>query len=803
MTVEYIKRDYEGQSLSYNNQDYYRVEVESYDPNNIIFRNANTGWSGTNLKIEKSKDETNVLTGNNKNNTVNIRNNYNVLESGAYRVHIKGYSTTTNSSIELRINNQLTSKISTRAVDVNYKTWDLGLININKGNNNLNLIFNGNVQVLTVYLLKIRKTSGDANNNGSIVILNADTAIQSSGEMQTLTLTMLNSDNIYENGGFLEEGNSTGLIFEYRDHINFYIKNVFGQEDQVFGGYISSAILSEDKLTIDITAVNRLKDYHKQSMIKELNIGDDITSQLATYNCQTPYEALKYVCGNIETPATPINIDALKNEVVYKEGYQQNLALASEQRGVITQNMTRGFANSYLCLQNDAVYNNLQRAVLKQNLNVNIKDYPIFFMNYGMGPPVTEEEKLEYLPKDKKPTINIKKPIIVPIDLTKVKKKSTVATSKVKIAKTKKVAKTKPEPAEPETVGYKYGYDVGKPFLCWVEVEFSLTPNGVRHKVNVNFTGHTTDQVAGSIKPVLANNRKSKGEINLYNVLKVMYPSSDNFYLKKLSLVGRTPPGPVGEMLYDWVTDDSVYKMNFYNWGLRDGYDAVVPEILASSGKTYLDLMNEIGEMLNLSPQMVYAPERRLDKINFDKNNDEIALLQLTEGVSGNILGVESLTYTPVQKLFNSILKVYKNTSGNYEYVKEQDLNSIYRYGVHEDLEVLSDECGPFFAKYLAKIDVSKSTTLDFTYALPVAGYLNLRLGLFVECVFNNHIYNDVKEIKSISIRVDVKEAYKVVTTFGLDDINPLILAKNNIDKMRQLTESKRRLFSGGAVKIY
>ena len=385
--------------------------------------------------------------------------------------------------------------------------------------------------------------------------------------------------------------------------------------------------------------------------------------------------------------------------------------------------------------------------------------------------------------------------------------KNQIKKGKIKVitkVKGKKKTKTKTYNLKKWEETVKRGFDIDKPFLAWIEIQFSLTPNGTLKKANINFTANTTNYQIGSITPILANNKQSRGEINLYNVLKTMYPNNNDFYLKQVSFVGKTPvkqSGSTEKVLYDKY-DLSVYLMNFYNWGVRSGYDAVVPTIMTSSGKSYLDLMNDVCAELKISPQLIYANERRLDKLNFDKDNDEVAILELKEGIDGNIYSIESLTYTPVSKLKNKVIKIYKNTNGNYEYVKEEDTDNILRYGVHEDIEVLNDEVGSFHARYLAKTDVDKTSELDFTYSLDIKGHLDLKIGQFVQCVFNNNIYDDIKQVKSLSIATDTKEAIGVMTTVGLDEINPLILAKLNIDKLKKLTNDKRTIFSGGAIKV-
>lgn len=243
---------------------------------------------------------------------------------------------------------ETTSKTSTVVYKPNVKTTsydeflsriDLGVVSVNK-KETMNITIEGTYdsQVIALYFKKIRIYTGDTNNEGQLTILGASGKIASKLNEDTLKFTILNKIGTVEKGGFKEELNSTGLVFDYRDQVNCYIKDVDGEIKRIFGGYISEPLISEDLMTIEIDCSGRGIDGSKKSILKELSIGGALPTSDLSYKANTYYDALKCLASGIETPYLLPNINSIIESIPNKKGFFLDLTVSKNQKRVKAKN---------------------------------------------------------------------------------------------------------------------------------------------------------------------------------------------------------------------------------------------------------------------------------------------------------------------------------------------------------------------------------------------------------------------------------------------------------------------------------
>lgn len=768
--AEYIKRNFEGQEIDMPG-DYVKLEIESYDPSHIYFK-YNTGFTGSNI-TKTSKDGFIYFRGTNQNNKFTLNTTYNVLEPGDYRVEIFCFTTTSAETISLKINNKtIGTTQSLQAKDIFMRRLDFGIVrNMPSGNLPISVYCGGHAGVISIYMRKVRETFGDSENNGILTLKSAKGTVGNPKQPDTLEFTIKNEPGVYSDGGFKELKNKTGLIFSYRDSVNFSMVDTNGEYQHVFGGYISSPLLDDNELNINISCAGRLKDAELRRILKQITIGgatSDITT--LTYNAVDFYDALNYLCQSVETPIKLGNLDKIVQAIPHKTGYNVNYVSTVAKNKLAVKNISKTLNKSSVTLRNSPKKGTGQRSVLWDSSwnktgeaqGYKITNTPVFFIKYGMGPAESNKKVKVWVPKQYTKTHKVKK-------------------------NTGKYVLQNGTP----------GYDVNKPFQGYIEIQYSLGPlkTAQRKTLTIDFTvNDTSANKIGRITPILKNNTTKQGELDIVTLLKATYPNND-FYLRRISLVYTAP---TSSDLYDPKNEKSSYKMDFYGAGFREGV-VVNPEVLQSSGQKIADFIYSTQDKIGFNIYMNYAKDRSNDKLMLVKDESEVNLIEFVEGPGGNVLGINNLQYSPISELINSVIKVYKTSDTTNNYVTSKEVESIFRFSEHQDLEVLNDDVGAFYANYLARTDVDKNIDPSHTYTLPIGGFPNVRVGQLAISTLNNEVYNDCQTIESLEYEYDPGQVPRIQSTVGFGDMNPDLKADLNMASLRKTIQTKRTAFAGGA----
>lgn len=214
--------------------------------------------------------------------------------------------------------------------------------------------------------------------------------------------------------------NLSGYRIDYRDEINFYIKNNKGVETQVFGGYVSTVKVDEDLTTMTLECVNRLQDLDNRLMVTEigLNSSEDTDMYDGFYDAFKNYDSFddcyKFLMNYTELPFKNIVpsdneklnkrelvIDYTKDSKYTKSGYSS----ANKKNKLVYNNMILKQDEGFLSLRNSFMTekptNKMKYFItifddelmnLKNKISLN-SDYPHFYIDYGFGEEAYEITK--------------------------------------------------------------------------------------------------------------------------------------------------------------------------------------------------------------------------------------------------------------------------------------------------------------------------------------------------------------------------------------------------------------------------
>ena len=196
--------------------------------------------------------------------------------------------------------------------------------------------------------------------------------------------------------------NRSGLIFDYRDEINLYVKDTNGNQQLVFGGYISTAEVDDDLTKVTMECADRLIDLDRRYCLSEVTINnyqtgenDDYSSHIDLKKNYNNYsDPLKFLLNNSEIYLkSNLKIgDSLvdrtnRNLATYKtKGYTK----------LTSSNMPTQVNSGSITLRNGADTLKPQSVVIYDdsvnNDTVLLNTYPNLYFHYGLGVEKWEEK---------------------------------------------------------------------------------------------------------------------------------------------------------------------------------------------------------------------------------------------------------------------------------------------------------------------------------------------------------------------------------------------------------------------------
>lgn len=203
-----------------------------------------------------------------------------------------------------------------------------------------------------------------------------------------------------------DDTNLSGYLFDFRDEINIYKKDIRDTEFiQIFGGYISTVDVDDKNLIMTLSCADRLIDGDNRYCMQEMVIlGGDSDEKGFDYS-EDSYqsydsrgEMLNYLTNIYEVPLGNDNI--LQDSFLQREFGHQYWYTFSNQPNVVAKNMDISFTDEYLICRNGQDRDNNANSydnkgnkpqslcildVSKTKKNILLNDNPNFWIRYGLG----------------------------------------------------------------------------------------------------------------------------------------------------------------------------------------------------------------------------------------------------------------------------------------------------------------------------------------------------------------------------------------------------------------------------------
>ena len=352
------------------------------------------------------------------------------------------------------------------------------------------------------------------------------------------------------------------------------------------------------------------------------------------------------------------------------------------------------------------------------------------------------------------------------------------------------------------------GFDKDKPFHAYIVMDYSTTPNGKHYQAYLDFTANKPDNYMtwSGLTPIFLNNIINTSSVNVVDRIRSIWheDGSENIYLHKLwfEYIVANEEAVLYQEDEENNTDHSSCRMILCNVGFRSG-TVLNPVDLGATGKTINSVMETVCESGELLLKFYPAQHREDDKVILTKDKSWNPTFTIDE--SKNVLGISNWSFNPVSDYHTRSLVVFKNKMEDeekgavYNYTESRSPSNIARYGEINQLTSLSSDISIQEAYYNARKEFSRNVGDSMTvtvYGCPP----NLHYGDYVECLFENADYNDIKQILSIEHEYDIKQAPNIQTKLGLNRPNPELLLRNKFEEDRKATKEHETLFSRTAI---
>lgn len=305
----------------------------------------------------------------------------------------------------IRINGEtVKSNMMMVGTDVNFSRH-YQYCTLNKGENIIEYVLSSNTLFLGLAVKKyeIWEATRHNNRNDKLTMIKATVEHTQDFSINTMTCEFMYYHKLDE---LLEptdpNANRSGLIFDYRDEINLYVKDTNGGTQQVFGGYISTVEVDDDLTKVTMECADRLIDLDRRYCLSEITINNYQGDENADYS---QYADLKRNYNNYSDPLKFL----LNNSEIY---LNSNLKigdslvdrtarkLATYKTGGYTKltksNMNAQVNKGSITLRNGADTLKPQSVVIYDdsvnNDTVLLNTYPNLYFNYGLGVEKWEEK---------------------------------------------------------------------------------------------------------------------------------------------------------------------------------------------------------------------------------------------------------------------------------------------------------------------------------------------------------------------------------------------------------------------------
>lgn len=427
MVSKHITRDYSAhrKSVIRPYDEYCGLEIFSFDPQytrtflprdvKILSNSKSTPWKSWSCLISSDFKQ-----------DMSIEISYNVVEYGEYRIdilyeqsnHLAGTEQNqTTSDKKLDTGQDLTGDIIIKAPNRTVRNEEVlfdGENNIvkrktffnqlNQGKHTIQFNIPHNCYFMGIIVRKIVKYTANnyygadmGKDEGNMMLLSANLTISDMTKPSEFQCEIGYDD------AFECDDSPSGFYIDYRDEVNFYVKDDDKQIERVFGGYVSSILPNDNRTKLTIHCADRLVDGQNKYILDEIALAggtkkqsEDEYSDGMTKNFNSYGEALKYLCDCHEIT---LKSNIAKNFLVDGEKNAKGLTITygsnKRVKSIKASNGKTKVHKNYIMLRNNPSSSKKQTwklydASKHSKKPILLNDKPYMHISYGLGSPKTE-----------------------------------------------------------------------------------------------------------------------------------------------------------------------------------------------------------------------------------------------------------------------------------------------------------------------------------------------------------------------------------------------------------------------------
>ena len=402
--IRYDEDDFTCQIFRYD-----KTFEKHYTPSNVPLSNVANGekksWYGMGAYCSKNeKQMTITIKYNAKETSKNYRlellfgNTHKQTPTGKVQSSLKASAT-------IRINGEtVKNSMSFIGTDVNFSR-NYQYCTLKQGENTIEYVLSSNTIFIGLAIKKYDIWEAKRHNtrDDKLTMIKATVEHTKEFSINTMTCEFMYYHELDE---LLEptnpNANRSGLIFDYRDEINLYVKDTNGNNQQVFGGYISTCEVDDDLTKVTMECADRLIDLDRRYCLSEVTINNYQTDENADYS---KYADLKRNYNNYSDPLRFL----LNNSEIYLNSNlkigdslvdRTSRKLANYRKGGYTKltksNMVANVFDGSITVRNGADTLKPQSLVIYDdgvnNDTVLLNTYPNLYFHYGLGTEKWEEK---------------------------------------------------------------------------------------------------------------------------------------------------------------------------------------------------------------------------------------------------------------------------------------------------------------------------------------------------------------------------------------------------------------------------
>ena len=412
MTAKHITRDYSAhrKNIVRPYDEFTKLEIFSFDPKHtkiFIAEDGNLKY-GSNFEKTTYKSWTCYRSKNQSDDMV-FDITYNAIEDGEYRIdaiyeknnHIysdKKKNTGKNLVGHLTISN--TYDADHTFDGENNITKRLTVFQaLNKGKHKITLSVPPNCYFMGVIIRKVITLIGDnyyganlGHEVGTLAVTSVTTTNSDMMKPNEINATILYDDSLEC------DDSPSGFFIDYRDEVNFYVKDNNGEVKQIFGGYVSSILPDSDRTKLTLACADRLQDGENKYILDQMVLqggtksqSDDEYTDGMTKNFTSYPQALKYLCNCYETTLkNNISSDYTVDGEKFNDGFTITFGSSKKVKSIKATNGTSKASKNYIMLRNNSSGDKKQVWALYNAKDyakkpIDITDKGFLHITYGLG----------------------------------------------------------------------------------------------------------------------------------------------------------------------------------------------------------------------------------------------------------------------------------------------------------------------------------------------------------------------------------------------------------------------------------